>query len=113
MSPKESTVKLKRLLPVIFPIEALKFLSRTRFIDEVSSGKDVAIPKNTAPATVLPKESLSDRESVACVSNILIITRLTENSIKRVIISFTVKLTALFLSFDEMSSFFAVLIFII
>ena len=66
--------KLNKLLPTTFPTATLKLPILTRETHDVSSGRDVAIPNNKAPAKLAPKLSLAAIISVTYVINILDIT---------------------------------------
>ena len=63
--------KLNKLLPTTFPTATLKLPILTRETHDVSSGRDVAIPNNKAPAKLAPKLSLAAIISVTYVINIL------------------------------------------
>ena len=47
--------KLKILLPTMFPIATLKFFILNKDTEELSSGREVAIPRNRAPARPAPR----------------------------------------------------------
>ena len=91
ISPIANIVKLNKLLPITLPKDALKLLSLTKLTDDVSSGKDVATPKNIAPPTVVPRPSCEFSLSVTWVKLILNITNKTDHNINLIIICFTVK----------------------
>ena len=76
------------MLPTIFPTDTLKLPILTRETHDVSSGSEVAIPNNKAPAKLAPKLSLAAIISVTYVINILDITNPMLTKINLIIICF-------------------------
>jgi len=83
-------IKLNKLLPTILPKEALKFPIRTKLMEALNSGNEVATPRKIAPATVAPNCNSFAILSVTWVNKILTTTKATLKMIKRKAICFTV-----------------------
>ena len=101
--------KLNILLPIIFPTVALKFPIFIKAIEEESSGKDVAMPKNNAPAKVDPILSFVAMISVVYVIKTLANIRLIAIIINLVIICFIVNLHVSSIIFSSSEEFISLL----
>ena len=83
--------KLNTPLPITLPAQALKLPFLISAIDEVSSGSDVATPRNSAPPTVLPSLNSSERWSAAMVMKIDAVTSSTAIMTNLMIICLSVR----------------------